>query len=768
LSGFEAKEANLITIRGRVQGVGFRPFVYRLAMENGLRGWVRNTNEGLTIFLEGAPGSLKNFRSDLNHRSPEASSITGIIIEDVKPEGFSGFEIRSSLNLSDEITEISPDIAVCAACLNDMKTQQHRIDYPLINCTHCGPRFTIIKDLPYDRPNTTMDNFPMCATCTSEYEHILDRRFHAQPVACNRCGPAYELWKKGRAVPGSLSEIVREAAEEIRRGGIVALKGVGGFHLVCDAGNQDAVLSLRKRKGRESKPLAVMFRDVEQAGQVVRISPVEERALISWRRPIVLLQQSDGFSSHLAPALNEGLATLGVLLPYMPFHYLLMEHLEIPAVVLTSGNFSEQPILIENNQAINQFGRVADLVITHQREIYNRVDDSVVRQMGDQERLFRRARGFCPDPLPVTLPVNGILAMGAELVNSFCIGKGNRAYLSQYIGDLKNPPTQEFYRDTIDRFRKLFRIEPTVIVTDLHPEYYSTKSGRELKLILEHTGKQITMEEVQHHHAHIAACMAEHHLDEQVIGVAFDGTGLGSDGHSWGSEIMLADLERFQRISHFEYLLMPGGDKVVEQPWRMALSALYHTYGEKVRKLNLPFMLRIPEEEREWILQMLCKRVNTPLTCGAGRYFDAVAAMLNLCLRSGYEGEGPMKLEALTTEGITGCYPVEHQEAISFVPVFRMIAQEISLGVQPEQIATKFHNTVITAIIQTVLVIRKEHGLERVVLSGGVFQNRYLVEHLVMQLEKEKFNVYLHAVVPPNDGGVSLGQLVIAAKRRAI
>lgn len=754
-----------IAIKGRVQGVGFRPFIFRLAKRSGLAGWVQNTNEGVTVFIEGKPNEIDRFISDLKNCSPVAAFISEMQAEDSVPEGLSHFEIRHSQNNSSKITEISPDIAVCTECLADMKMQPHRIDYPLINCTNCGPRFTIIRDLPYDRANTTMSVFPMCRECEEEYNQVLDRRFHAQPVACNNCGPVYELWDSTGLICTSFDGIIGTAVRKIREGGIIAVKGVGGFHLICDAGNQDAVTVLRKRKGRETKPLAVLFRDLESAACYVSISSEEERLLCSWRRPIVLLKCRSDHHGGLATGLNEGLMTLGIVLPYMPFHYLLMERLELPAIVLTSGNLSDQPIIIENTLAVNQFNGIADLVITHQREIYNRADDSVVRQIGAGMQIVRRARGFCPDPVPVGQPVDGILAMGAELTNSFCIGKGENAYLSQYIGDLKNPYTQEHYRNTIDRFLRLFRVKPRMIVTDLHPEYYSTKAGWELKNESGMTGKPLILIPVQHHHAHIAACMAEHGIDERVIGVAFDGTGLGTDGHIWGSEIMVADLENFERISHFEYLPMPGGDKAVAEPWRMAFSVLYYVFGESALGLELPFMNMISEKQREWTFHMIRNQVNTPLTCGAGRYFDAVAALLGICLRSGYEGEGPMKLEALAREGIQDEYPVVTGEVISLRNAFRIIGEEIRNGKPLWHIATAFHNTIATAIVQSAVTAARVNGLNKVVLSGGVFQNRFLTEQLVSRLNKEKIHVYLHAAVPSNDGGIALGQIVIAAKR---
>lgn len=759
-------EARTISVQGRVQGVGFRPYIFRLATGFGITGWVQNTNAGVVIFCEGDGALLDSFQQALHSEAPAASCIESISVSRSSPAHTMGFRIMESADTSDEITEISPDIAVCDDCLADMKLQPHRIDYPLINCTHCGPRFTIVKALPYDRPNTTMEVFPLCETCATEYSTVSDRRFHAQPVACNHCGPGYELWADGHLVTSSLPAILNLSAETINSGGILALKGVGGYHLLCDAGSTEAVKLLRERKGRESKPLAVMFASIERISAVTHMTFAEEEALRSWQRPVVLLTLRSEPPSDLSPLLNEGLDTLGVILPYMPMHYLLLEKLSSRAVVLTSGNFTGSPILTDNADAISRFRAITPVVVAHQREIHNRIDDSVVRQIGDQVRVLRRARGYTPDPVRLSCPAEGILATGAELVNCFCIGKGARAYLSQYIGDLKQPDVQEFYQQAVIRFSRLLRTDPNHIVTDLHPDYFSTKAGKQMAEEGKQTGGSIRVVQVQHHHAHIASCMAEHHLDEPVIGVAFDGTGLGPDGHSWGSEIMIADLLSFKRFTHFDYLPMPGGDKAVSEPWRMGISALYSAYGEEISSLNLPFVNAIPPDKLEWILQMLRKGVNTPLTCGAGRYFDAVAAMLGICFTSGYEGEGPMKQEALTRPGIDDDYPVDVNDTVSMTPTFRRITEDLLKGVPSSVIATRFHNTVARVVVQEVVRAHRESGLDKIVLSGGVFQNRYLAERIILLLRSQQLNLYLHASVPPNDGGIALGQLAIAAKRR--
>lgn len=758
--------ARKIFITGRVQGVGFRPFLFRMATEMGLQGWVMNTNEGVTLLIQGRSDLIHEFPRKIRSGAPSASRIISFRITAVRPTGLDDFQIRESRNISENITEISPDIAVCDACLDDLSHQPHRIAYPLINCTHCGPRYSIIRDLPYDRPNTTMDVFPMCELCEREYRDITDRRFHAQPVACNHCGPVYEFYEKGKLISTSMEEILARSGSVVMSGGILAIKGVGGFHLACDAFNSQAVADLRRKKRRETKPLAILFRDAEILSSFVRISAAEKRSLTSWQRPVVLLQMRPEPPGRLAPALNEGLSTLGVMLPYMPFQVMLMRRLGTPAIVLTSGNFSEDPVVINNAQAMEVFSPVTDYLVTHERIIYNRVDDSVVRVIAGRERVIRRARGFCPDPIWLKDDVNGILAMGAELVNCFCIGKGQRAYLSPHIGDLKNPATQQCYRETIDRLVPLFRAGISGIVTDLHPEYFSSKHAESIREGLEKTGKKIFHLGVQHHHAHVASCMAEHHLNEPVIGVAFDGTGFGTDGNIWGSEFFVATFSEFSRLSHFMYLPMPGGDKAVDEPWRMALSCLYDKYGDLLTDLDIPLLRDIGQEQVEWILRMIRQQVNCPLTCGAGRYFDAAAALLGLCRTSDYEGEAPMRLESLTRKGIPESYPVQTGPVISFREVFSGMVEDLRSGIDPEVIATKFHNSVISAIFDTAIALRRDTGISRIVLSGGVFQNRYLLEHLLKKLKENKFNAYTHSAVPTNDGGIALGQLVIAANKR--
>lgn len=744
----------LIEVKGLVQGVGFRPFIYRLANEHKLQGWVRNTNENVLICINSVEDALIGFVNDIRQKAPPASEIVSVEYQITEPQECSDFRIIRSRNVSDEITEISPDIAVCEDCLNDMRSQEHRIDYPFLNCTNCGPRFTIIRDLPYDRANTTMSGFIMCEKCKSEYEDPGDRRFHAQPIACNNCGPEYELIIKRNYIRG-ISNIIKENSYLIDDGKIVAIKGQGGFHLACDALNEEAVTRLRRSKFREGKPFAVMFRDADVVKEYAVMGSSEEKELKTWRRPIVILRTK----KSLAFSVSEGLNTIGCMLPYMPFHYQLFRHLKTPVIVLTSGNLSDEPIIIDKEKAINVLEPVTDAILNYNRDIYNRTDDSVLIMVNDIPRLLRRSRGYVPNPVRLALDVDGILATGAELVNCFCLGRRKDAILSQHIGDLKNYETYSFYVETIDHFRKIFRLKPELVAHDMHPDYLSTRyaAGTGLKRIA-----------VQHHHAHIASAMAENGIDEKVIGVSFDGTGYGDDGNIWGSEFLVCDFSDYTRYKHFEYKKMPGGDAVTSEPWRMAVSYLYSFMGERFLDLNLPFLRNISSKNLKIILKMLKDNLNAPLTSGAGRLFDSVTALLNICVQSTFHAEAPMRLESVITEGIKDYYLFNDDNDIVFKETFRGIIDDIHKGIPEGIISAKFHNTIINVIETTVKKIRQETGLNKVVLSGGTFQNRYLLANLEPALTNSGFKVYAHSRIPSNDGGIALGQLVIAARRREL
>jgi len=597
-----------------------------------------------------------------------------------------------------------------------------------------------------------MKEFELCAGCRDEYHDIGDRRFHAQPVACSSCGPHYELSRQGQQYT-EISLILEETARMIDAGNILAIKGMGGFHLACDALNHQAVARLRSGKERERKPFAVMFRDIGSIREFAHISGEEERILSSWQRPILILKSRQS----LAPDVSMGFKTVGAMLPYMPFHYLLFEKLATSAIVLTSGNISDEPIIISNEEADRRLGPVSDAILRYNRQIYNRLDDSVAFMTGSEMRMIRRSRGFAPQPVLLDMDVNNIFAAGAELVNCFCVGKQDMAILSQHIGDLKNFETYSFYRESVERFMNLFRVSPQLVVHDMHPDYLSTKYAVQMN---------IESLAVQHHHAHVVSAMAEHGVGDKVIGVSFDGTGFGTDGHIWGGEFLICDKASFERYTHFAYMPMPGGDLVTREPWRMAVSYLYSIYGQELFNFNLPFLQDIPQKHIRLITDMIERGVNSPLSSGCGRLFDAVSALLDICTHSGFHAEAPMRLENAAVSNEPGRYDYVLGEDISFEPMFRQIVKDISGGRDTAAISARFHNT-LTGLIEEVLTkIRRETGLATVVLSGGTFQNRYLLENALSKLTDKGFRVLTNSRIPANDGGIALGQLVIGAARR--
>jgi hydrogenase maturation protein HypF len=752
LSFMEGEVAFRITVKGLVQGVGFRPFVYRLALKHGLRGWVVNRNDAVVIKAEGKPSSIPRFVEELRFNAPVVAQVDEIQVDNDFPDKPEDFRILASQDLSDETSEICPDIAVCPDCLSDINRQVHRKNYPFVNCTHCGPRFSIIFDFPYDRARTTMEGFVMCSDCRAEYENIADRRFHAQPVACNACGPHYTLHRH-EGKEENFSGILTQLCSLTDKGSIVAVKGTGGYHLMCDALNEKAVSRLREAKKREGKPFAVMFRDLAAIREYAEVSPEEESMLTSWKRPIVLLKMK----KEPSPRICLGLDTIGCFLPFMPLHHLLFEGLRTPVVVLTSGNLTDEPVVTGDKQAMSTLGPIADAVLTYNRDIFNRTDDSVVRLIQGKERLFRRSRGYAPSPLRLPFDVNGILATGAELSSCFCIGKDNKAIMSQHIGDLKNLETYEFYVETIERFKKMFRIRPVLMAADMHPDYLSTRYAEE-------QGLEIIR--VQHHHAHVAACMAEYGIDDPVIGVCFDGTGYGTDGHTWGSEFMIARPDGFERYAHFNYLPLPGGDKATGETWRTGLSLLYNAYGSDLQYLDIPFVRNLDKKLMAQVMEALEKRINTPLSSGCGRLFDGIAAITGLCSRALFHAEAPMRLESVLDPGIGDHYPVETGRIINFREMIRKVVEDIRNRVPAPVISARFHNSIIWAIFETVRKMRHDTGISRIVLAGGTFQNKYLTERTINLLTGEGAEVFLAEKIPFNDGGIALGQLVIAARTK--
>jgi hydrogenase maturation protein HypF len=740
-------------IRGLVQGVGFRPFVCRLAAKHGLYGEVDNRTDGVSIIVQGDLKTIDLFGNDILQHAPPASQIKSIEINSMQINRYSNFNITGSKTIDDRITEISPDIAVCDECLEDMQKDPERIDYPLVNCTNCGPRFSIIEGLPYDRPETTMKSFQMCANCHSQYKDILDRRFHAQPIACNTCGPAYH-YKDSLKELSDIKLILREVSLQISSGKTVAIKGLGGYHLMCDALNENAVCEMRKKKQRDSKPFAIMFSDISTARKYCYIDETEEKEITSWRRPILILKQRE----ILSPSVNNGIDTIGAMLPYMPFHHLLFRYLKTNSVVLTSGNISDEPVIIDDLIAEKQLMSIADSLVSYNRDISNRTDDSVIRIINQKTSIFRRSRGYVPRPVDLKCGVEGIIALGAEQKNSFCIGKGNQAVMSQYIGDLKNPATYDFFSEAINRFSDIFRFSPELIACDLHPQYLSTS----LAELLENE-MNIPLVRVQHHHAHIASCMAENGLDEEIIGISLDGTGYGSDDNIWGSEFMVADLNHFTRFSHFDYVPMPGGEKAVNEPWRMAFSYIYKYLGDRFDYESVPLFKSIDIEKILMIKEMIIKKINSPMTSGAGRFFDAVSAILQLCPVSAFDSEAPMRLESAIDCAIEDFYPFRFDKTIVFAETIMAILADLPKR-KISVISTKFHNTIAQVVLEISKQIREDTSLKKVVLSGGVFQNKYLLEKSFCLLRRNNFQVFTNHLVPVNDGGISLGQIVIASK----
>jgi hydrogenase maturation protein HypF len=758
-----------IHVSGIVQGVGFRPFVYNLARKLGLNGYVLNSSSGVTIEIEGSDAALADFLYHLRGSPPPLSQIEEIAASDLPACGYDDFVIRDSVSQTGEFVLVSPDMGTCEDCWRDFgDPDNRRFGYPFTNCTNCGPRYTIIQDIPYDRPFTTMAGFQMCGACQDEYHDPANRRFHAQPNACPACGPSLSLAQNGSFVPdGSLSfrfghlsvSIVRDARKALHEGKIIAVKGLGGFLLACDAENDESVRLLRQRKRRSDKPFALMSRDIASVESYCIVTHDDRATLLSSRRPIVILRRRDDarVSPSIAPANN----TIGVMLPYTPLHYLLFsdspsDPSEFPALVMTSGNLSDEPIVMSNEDAWERLAPVADCFLFHNRDIYMRTDDSVVRTFAGKERVLRRSRGYVPHPVDLGMPLTEILACGGELKNTFCLTKDHYAILSQHIGDLENYETLSFFEEALANLKKLFRMEPRAVAFDLHPRYMSSRFARQMELEAK-IG-------VQHHHAHIASCMAENRLSGKVIGVAFDGTGYGTDGQIWGGEFLIADFAGFERRGHLRYISLPGGDVAVRQPWRAALSYLRDTFGERIPE-QVFTSAPVPERERSLVEAMLARRINTVQTSSCGRLFDAIASLIGLRHQVNFEGQAAIELETIAEPGIEDGYSFEMTaDDVSQVDMRPMIAQIVHDLASESQgkIAARFHNTMAEVIVQSCQRIRKSDQLNRVCLSGGTFQNVYLLERAVRALEQHGFEVYLHSIIPPNDGGISLGQAVIA------
>jgi len=758
-------ERKRIQIQGVVQGVGFRPFVYRIAQTFGISGYVLNSSEGVVIEAEAEEDALQNFLGALRTELPPLARIDELTVSDVAPAGERSFGIRQSAAIEGRFALVPPDVGTCEACRRDFTSLgNRRFGYPFTNCTNCGPRYTIIRDVPYDRPKTTMDEFALCAACQAEYEDPANRRFHAEPNACPECGPGLALLSAEQMAAGlepvfaagsQSSEILERARALLRQGAILAIRGLGGFHLTCDATNDSAVGLLRERKRRSGKAFAIMVRDLATVERLCLVSPAERELLTGSRRPIVLLarRQDARVSGNVAP----GNTRLGVMLPYTPLHHLLFEEGNLDVLVMTSGNLSEEPIVSRNQEAWPRLQSLADHFLLHNREIQTRVDDSVVQTFEGRPYPVRRSRGFAPEPVDLGMPLYEILACGGELKNTLCLTKDHYAILSQHIGDLENLETMEFFRETLGHLKRFFRVSPVAVAHDLHPNYLSTRFA------LEESGLRPIG--VQHHHAHIASCMADNGISGPVIGVAMDGTGYGTDGQIWGGEFLVCDFSGFTRHGHLAYVPLAGGDSAVRQPWRSALAYLGSAFGPEANSLPLPLFESIPAKQIALVNQMIARRIQVVDTSSCGRLFDAVSSILGIRHETTYEGQAAVELEAVATHDaasyafdFTGSEPFQ----IDLRRTIRAVVEDIRQGTRGAIISARFHRTMGEVIVEACARIRESAGLHRVCLSGGTFQNLRLLEHSVNGLRERGFAVFVHSRVPPNDGGLALGQAVIA------
>ncbi|HUU45391.1 MAG TPA: carbamoyltransferase HypF [Acidobacteriota bacterium] len=749
-----------ITLRGAVQGVGFRPFVYRLATDLRLMGWVNNSPRGVTIEVEGDGPRLREFLDRLEREKPPRASIQSLEHSYFDPVRYVGFEIRPSENDGARTALILPDIATCSDCIDDvLDPANRRYMYPFTNCTNCGPRFSIIEALPYDRPRTTMRHFAMCPECRAEYDDPRDRRFHAQPNACPTCGPHLQLWNGTGVVGATHHEALLAAAAAVTRGKIVAVKGLGGFHLIVDACNRDAVVRLRKRKAREEKPFALMFPSLTAVRAECDVQPLEERLLLAPEAPIVLLRRRADGDARVVVEVAPGNPWLGVMLPYTPLHHILMSTLQCP-VVATSGNLSDEPICIDEREALTRLLDVADLFLVHNRPIHRHIDDSIVRVIMEREQVLRRARGYAPLPIPLSTEVPPSLAVGAHLKNAIATGMGREVFVSQHIGDLESAEAVRALQDAVATFPRIHDLHPQVVACDLHPDYASTR-------LAEKSG--LPLVRVQHHYAHILACMAENELEAPIVGIAWDGTGFGTDGTVWGGEFLHVSDSGFTRVAHMRPFRLPGGDVAVREPRRAALGILYEFSGGDFQGMSsLPPLQQFSETEKRNIERMLKQGINSPLTSSVGRLFDAVASLLDIRHVSHFEGQAAMELEfAVWGHDVGRLYRFEPPAAaaedmtLDWSPMLQDILTDRERGISTGEIAAVFHNTLVEMAVSVV----RHRGDDRVALSGGCFQNRYLTERMIVRLRDEGIRVYWHQRIPPNDGGIALGQIVAAGRR---
>jgi hydrogenase maturation protein HypF len=751
-----------INVRGTVQGVGFRPFVYRLAKQCNISGTISNNDQGVVIEAEGEQASIEDFITTLRSNPPPLARITSLqhFFQPIV-KGFTEFSILTSVSTQKSSALIPADIALCNDCLQDiLDPQNRRFSYPFTNCTNCGPRFTIVESIPYDRPGTSMKHFPLCPTCRAEYEDPENRRFHAQPNACTICGPELSYHDRD-GVQIAVASPLREVARSLKQGRVVAMRGLGGFHLVVDAASEQAVARLRARKGRKSKPLAVMTSSLEEAGRFCRISSEAARLLQGVAHPIVLLPRK---KSSLPEVVTPGIDDIGVMLPYTPLHQLLFLEDDCPhTLVMTSGNRSGSPIFTANDAAIHGLHTIADCFLLHNREILTRVDDSVARTMGigQKNQILRRARGYVPAATPMFRELAPMLACGGGLKSTFCLTRAKEAFLSQHIGDLFNLESLDFYKESIYHFKRLLQVEPEAVVCDLHPDYLSSHYAK---------GLGLPLYKVQHHHAHAAAVLVEHGIEEKVLALVLDGTGLGDDNSIWGGEVLEADCFSYKRIGSFASMLLPGGDAAAQQPWRMGLSLL-HSMGQAAPALQM-----VDEQKQSAVWQMMQQGFNCPPTTSCGRFFDGIAALLGVCFTANYEGQAAMELETLARRAmgeedlavlLTDCHgqaevsDTENRSILQQQQLTSQVLTQLENGMEKASIALEFHLCLIRSLSDLLCRLSEKTGLNRVVLTGGCMQNTLLLRGLFILLEQKGFTVHTGEQIPVNDGGIALGQAVI-------
>lgn len=766
----ETLETHRYRVCGIVQGVGFRPFVHRLARTHGATGWVLNDSEGVLLELQASAKAIKDFIDELVSRPPPLARINDVVevLLDEPAPSYEGFDIRKSRDLAHMNTIIPPDSNVCGDCLREMRDpSNHRYRYAFINCTNCGPRYSIILGMPYDRAQSTMSAFTMCPQCEHEYLDIENRRYHAQPNACPICGPSLQLTDRSGALIET-DDVVRYAISKLREGAIVAIKSLGGFHLAVDASNVAAVRELRHRKRRDAKPFAVMVADSESAARWAFISSHERTLLESVQRPIVLLRKRQ---KTLPEEIAPHNPNLGVMLPSAPLHHLLLEDPTLPVLIMTSGNLSGHPIVFENHTAIEQLGEIADYFVLNDREIRTRVDDSVVRMIvrdgmdEPQISFLRRSRGYAPYPIHLPYSVGSVVALGAELKTTVSISKGKQVFISQHIGDLKNETTFQSHIDCAEHMQDLLAVRADTLACDLHPAFRSTRNAIEQS--------EIRVVQVQHHHAHMASCMAEHGLSGKTIGVIFDGTGYGTDGTIWGGEFLLGDFEGFERVGHIRPMLLLGGDQAVKEPIRVAMSLLVETFGERVTEIDVPAIRDLSEQRREVFTKMAARKINATTTTSIGRLFDGISALMGICAKVEYEAQAAIEMEALLQRDFRMDKPFEYDIEVrddclevDYRPLVNELVHLLRVPVSDvSQLSRRFHSTIVDIIGEVCQRLVKRFGVNQIVLSGGVFCNEFLVINTLSCLESRGFKPYCHQLVPTNDGGISLGQVVVAAAR---